>query len=71
MNEDPRILVSFCLEKHSIANRANMLANMLVQILAIMLERFAGAYMYVKFAYCVQGFSATICITHFPEFVAF
>ena len=42
MNENPRILVTFCLEKYSVANRANMLANMLVQILANMLPRFAG-----------------------------
>ena len=41
MNENPRILVAFCLEKYSIANRANMLANMLVQILANMVARFA------------------------------
>ena len=71
MNEDPGTLVSFCLEKYSMVNRTNMLANMLVQMLAIMLGRFAGAFMYVKFTYCIQGFSATICITHFPEFVAF
>ena len=42
MNENPRMLVAFCLEKYSIANRANMLAKMLVQMLANMLARFAG-----------------------------
>ena len=71
MSKNPRMLVSFCLEKYNIVNRANMLANRFIQMLAIMLERFAGAFMYVKFTYCVQGFSATICITHFPEFIAF
>ena len=43
MNENPRMLVAFCLEIHSIANRATMLANMLVQMLANMLALFAGA----------------------------
>ena len=36
MNENPRMLVAFCLEKYSISNRANMLANMLA--------RFASAF---------------------------
>ena len=39
MNENPRMLAAFCLEKYSIANRVNML----VQTLANMLARFAGA----------------------------
>ena len=43
MNENPRMLVAFCLEKCSIANCANMLDNMLVQMLANMLARFVGA----------------------------
>ena len=37
------MLVPFCLEKYSIANYTNMLANMFVQMLANMLARFAGA----------------------------
>ena len=36
MNENPRMLVPFCLEKYSIANRTNMLA------------RFAGEERYIK-----------------------
>ena len=45
MNENPRMLVVFCLEKYSIANHANILANMLVQMLPNVLPRFAGAFM--------------------------
>ena len=30
MNENPRVLVAFCLEKYCIAYRAHMLSNMLV-----------------------------------------
>ena len=39
MNENPRILVAFCLEKYSITNCANMLD----QMLANMVARFASA----------------------------
>ena len=45
MNENPRMLVVFCLEKCIIANHANILANMLVQMLPNVLPRFAGAFM--------------------------
>ena len=38
------MLVVFCLEKYSIANRTKILANMSVQMLANMLARFAGAF---------------------------
>ena len=41
MNENPRMLVVFCLEKYSLANHANILANMLPNVLS----RFAGAFM--------------------------
>ena len=44
INENPRMLVAFCLEKCSIANCANMLANMLVQMMTNMLVRFAGTF---------------------------
>ena len=39
MNENPRMLVAICLEIFSIANRVNMLPNMLVQMLANILAR--------------------------------
>ena len=39
------MLVAFCLEKYSKANRANMLVNMLFQMLVNIMARFAGALM--------------------------